>query len=191
MDSFYSVDELKKIGFKSVGNNVLISRKASFYGADSMIIGNNVRIDDFCVLSGKIEIGDFVHIAVYTGLFAGTEKITLDNFSALSSRCVVYSGTDDYSGEYMTNPMVPMEFRGVIDKEVYIGKHVIIGTGSTVLPGVKIAEGVSVGCMSLVNKDLEPWKMYFGIPCRYYKERNKNCDDLAHKLVESYLWKKE
>lgn len=186
MNSFYSIDEIKKIGFKSIGNNVLISKKASFYNTETMVIGNNVRIDDFCILSGMIEIRDYVHIAAYSGLFAGSEKITLDKFSTLSSRCVVYSKTDDYTGEYMSNPMVPSQFTGVIDKEVYIGKHVIIGTGSTVLPGVKISEGVSVGCMSLVNRDLKPWKMYFGIPCRYYKERKKNCLNQAQKLMGLY-----
>ena len=75
MNSFYSIDEIKKIGFKSIGNNVLISKKASFYNAETMVIGNNVRIDDFCILSGIIEIRDYVHIAAYSGLFAGSEKI--------------------------------------------------------------------------------------------------------------------
>ena len=29
MNSFYTIDELKKIGFKQIGESVLISRKAS------------------------------------------------------------------------------------------------------------------------------------------------------------------
>ncbi|EJN5866086.1 dTDP-4-amino-4,6-dideoxy-D-glucose acetyltransferase VioB, partial [Escherichia coli] len=43
--------QLKEMGFKSVGENVKISDKASFYGCDNISIGNNVRIDDFCVFS--------------------------------------------------------------------------------------------------------------------------------------------
>ena len=42
--------QLEDIGFKSVGKNVLISDKASIYGAGNISIGNNVRIDDFVVL---------------------------------------------------------------------------------------------------------------------------------------------
>lgn len=44
-------EEIEQMGFASVGNNVFISTKASFYGTSKIHIGNNVRIDDFCVIS--------------------------------------------------------------------------------------------------------------------------------------------
>ena len=100
MTSFYTEEELKAIGFKSVGNNVLISRKTSLYGVSRISIANNVRIDDYCVLSagkGGIEIGNYVHLAVYVSL-QGDGKITLEEFSGISSRTAVYSSNDDYSG---------------------------------------------------------------------------------------------
>ncbi len=53
MDSFYSRDELKKIGLKKYGENVFLSKKASIYNPEKIEIGNNVRIDDFCILSRK------------------------------------------------------------------------------------------------------------------------------------------
>lgn len=34
MDSFYTPEEVKKLGFRKVGSNVLISRKASIYGTE-------------------------------------------------------------------------------------------------------------------------------------------------------------
>ena len=49
MDSFYSQEELKNIGFQTFGRNVLISRKASVYGAEQISLGNNVRVDDICI----------------------------------------------------------------------------------------------------------------------------------------------
>ena len=52
--SFYSEEELQQMGFAHVGHDVMISRKASIYGASNIWIGNHVRVDDFCVLSGKI-----------------------------------------------------------------------------------------------------------------------------------------
>ena len=58
---------VETMGFASVGQNVQISDKASFYGASRITLGNNVRIDDFCVLSagiGGIAIGNYIHIAV-------------------------------------------------------------------------------------------------------------------------------
>lgn len=48
---FYSREQLEKIGFKSLGKNVLISDKSSIYSPENISIGNNVRIDDFCILS--------------------------------------------------------------------------------------------------------------------------------------------
>ena len=84
-DSFYNQEELTALGFKAVGKNVLISRKTSIYGAQHISIGDNVRIDDFSLLSGQITIGSYVHIAAYVGLFGGG-GIVLDDFVGLSAR---------------------------------------------------------------------------------------------------------
>ena len=69
MSSFYTVEELSSLGLKSYGHNVLISRKCSIYGAVNITIGDNVRIDDFCILSGNITIGSNVHISAYVSLW--------------------------------------------------------------------------------------------------------------------------
>ncbi len=63
MNSFYSRKELLSLGFKKIGKDVLISRKASFYNIEKIEIGNNVRVDDFSILSGKIKIGSYVNIS--------------------------------------------------------------------------------------------------------------------------------
>ena len=84
--SFLSREKLMEIGFKSIGENVLLSRKASIYGPENIEIGNNVRIDDFCILSGKIKLGSYIHIAAYSALFGGEEGITMEDFTGLSSK---------------------------------------------------------------------------------------------------------
>lgn len=69
--AFHSEESLRKMGFKSLGKNVLVSDKASLYGTDKILIGDNTRIDDFCILSagqGGIAIGKNVHIACYCSL---------------------------------------------------------------------------------------------------------------------------
>ena len=183
--SYYSIEELKEIGFANIGHNVMISRKASIYGADKISIGNNVRIDDFCLLSGRIQLGDYIHIAVYSALFGGSEGIEMKNFTTVSSRCALYAVSDDYSGEAMTYPMAPDCFLRRINKKIILNKHVLIGTGSTVLPGVEIGEGTAVGAMSLVNKSLGEWGIYAGIPCSRLKERSKYLLELEQKFYES------
>ena len=185
--SFYSIEELETLGLARVGRNVKISRKASIFNPDKIYIGNDVRIDDFCVLSageGGIYIGDYIHIAVFC-LLNGAGKITLNDFSGLSSRVSIYSSNDDYSGEHMTNPMVPSNYTGVTHADVVLGKHSICGSGTVVLPGVIIEECVAIGALSLVNKSCEKFGIYMGVPIRRIGERKRNLIELEKELRET------
>lgn len=184
-NSFYEVDELNKIGFKTIGADVHISRYARFYDAHQISIGNHVRIDDFCILSGNIVIGNYVHVAAYSAIFAGNAGVVLEDFSNISSRCAIYAKSDDYSGNHMTNPMVDSRFLGVIEEKVTISKHCIIGSGCTILPGCLIGEGVAIGAMSLVNKNLDSWRIYAGIPCMPIRERSNNILELEKQFISS------
>lgn len=174
MDSFMTPEEMNTVGFSSIGNNVLISKKVSIYGASKISIGSNVRIDDFCILSGKITIGNCVHISAYTGMFAGDAGIVVEDYATISSRNCIYAINDDYSGLFMTNPMVDEKYRNVTQKKVTIGKYSIIGSGCTCLPGVTIGEGAAIGAMSLIKRDIDAWSMNVGIPCHKYDNREKN-----------------
>lgn len=182
MEQYYSPEELKTLGLKEYGEDVRISRKCSIYGAGNISLGSHVRIDDFCLLSGKISLGSYVHIAAGAMLFGGEAGIRFGDYSTISSRGAVYALSDDYSGEHMTNPTVPEKYTAVAEAPVEIGAHCIIGTGCTVLPGVSLGEGCSVGAMSLINKSLPPWGIYAGIPARRLKERSRKLLDLCREL---------
>lgn len=171
MNSFYSQDELIKINFNKVGRNVLISKKCSIYSPQDIEIGDNVRIDDYCILSGRIKIGNNIHISAYSALY-GANGIILEDFVTVSGRNMIYSATDDYSGEYMTNPMNE-GYRNVIGGPVILCKHTIVGAGCILLPNITLKEGTSVGAMSLVNKSTEEWGVYVGIPAKRIKDRSK------------------
>ena len=182
MEQYYSPEELKTLGLKEYGEDVRISRKCSIYGAGNISLGSHVRIDDFCLLSGKISLGSYVHIAAGAMLFGGEAGIRFGDYSTISSRGAVYALSDDYSGEHMTNHTVPEKYTAVVEAPVEIGAHCIIGTGCTVLPGVSLGEGCSVGAMSLINKSLPPWGIYAGIPARRLKERSRKLLDLCREL---------
>jgi dTDP-4-amino-4,6-dideoxy-D-glucose acyltransferase len=178
---------INNIGFATVGENVSISDRASFYDCARISLRSNVRIDDFCVLSagaGGIVIGNYVHIAVYSSLI-GAGKILLSDFCNISSRVSIYSSSDDFSGEWMTNPTVPTEFTGVTDADVFIGRHVIIGAGSVVLPGVIIEEGVAVGALSLVKKRCEAFGIYSGSPLKRIAERKRTLLELEERFLST------
>lgn len=181
-NSFLSKEEIYLLGFESVGENVLISRKASFYGAENIVIGNHVRIDDFSILSGKIELYSYIHISAYTALYGGEAGIIVNDFSGISARTIIYAMTDDFSGEYMVGSMIDKEYRNIIAGTVYLNKYVQIGAGCVILPDLFIDEGAVVGAMSLVNKSLDSWNMYAGIPCRYIKNRKRNILEIKEKF---------
>lgn len=185
--SIYTNEELQSLGFKSIGNNVRISTKASFYGVDKIELGNNIRIDDFCVLSageGGISLGNYIHIAVYSSLI-GAGRIILKDFCNISSRVSIYSSNDDYSGEYMTNPMVPDELTNVSNQDVAIDKHVIIGSGSIILPGVNLEIGTVVGALSLVKYSSNAFTVLAGVPAKKIGLRSDNLLKMEKKFNEN------
>lgn len=182
MNSFYTPYELKELGLASFGENVLISSKASIYGAEKISIGNNVRIDDFCILSGKITIGNYVHIAAYSALYGDLEGVVVENYANISSKVTIYAVNDDYSGEGMTNPMIPDKYKKIQRKEVVIGRHVIIGSGCVVLPGSILGEGSSFGAMTLINRSSQPWSINVGIPFKKIRERSRALLELEEKF---------
>jgi galactoside O-acetyltransferase len=183
---YYSKSDLSKIGFSSFGDNVFISKKVSIYGAKYMKIGSNVRIDDFCLLVGKISIGNFVHIGAFTGLHASLGSITIKDFSTLSSKVAVYAASDDYSGSSMTNSVIPVKYKKIEYGDIQIGKHVIVGTGCTILHRAILQDGVAIGAMSLVNQFLPSWQIYGGIPCQKIKTRLTLPKELEISFLREY-----
>lgn len=177
-------EHLLGTGFLSLGKNILVSDRATFYGISRISIGDNVRIDDFCVISAGsdgIAIGNHVHIACFCSLI-GAARITLSDFSGLSSRVSIYSSSDDYSGNALTNPTVPAQYTNVQHGNVLLGRHVIIGSGSVILPGCTLDDGAAVGALSLVNKDLAAFGIYSGHPARRIGERSHRLQDLEADL---------
>lgn len=172
MSSFYTLEEVQQLGFKSIGEQVLISKKACFYGIQHIRIGNHVRIDDFCILSGHVTLGSYIHIGAYCALY-GSMGIVMEDYTGLSPRCTVFSASDDFSGDYLISPMVAQEKTNVTGGLVHINRFSQIGAGCIILPCVEVGEGVAVGAMSLVKFDLEAWGIYTGTPVKRIKNRKK------------------
>jgi len=187
--SFYSEKELKQFKFQSIGKNVLIKKNVGMFFIENISIGSNVRIDDNVIIvaskkESTVKIGNYVHIASNCYL-AGSAGIEMSDFSGLATGVQIFSASDDYSGKKLTNPTVGKPYIGGKFGKVTLGKHVIIGAGSIVLPDVNIKQGSSVGALSLVNKDLEDWGVYFGIPVKKIKDRKKDILKLEKKFLKN------
>ena len=69
--------------------------------------------------------------------------------------------------------------------DVKVGRHVIIGAGSIVLPGVTLEDGVAVGALSLVKKDCQSFGIYVGVPAKLIGNRKRNLLEFEKKLANS------
>ena len=171
--SFYSEEELSFIGFKSIGKDVKISRYARIYSPQNISIGNNVRIDDFCILSGHITFGNNIHISAYVALY-GAEGIEFEDYTGVSARSTIYSAMDDFSGDYLVGSIHPKELTHVSGGKVTIKSYTQIGANVLVFPNLTIGEGCVVGACSMVRKDLDSWGIYYGFPAKRMKDRKQN-----------------
>ena len=181
----YLSDEcLKTMGFKYLGENVKISDKAAIYNCDQIEIGDNSRIDDFCIISGTVKIGKYCHITPMCLLAGGTPGIILQDFVTLAYGVKVFSQSDDYSGQTMTNSLIPTKYKNEFKAAIILEKFSIVGANSTIMPGVIVAEGCSVGAMSLILKSTISWGVYMGIPAKRVRERSKE----MLKLTKEFLY---
>lgn len=161
-----------QLDLAQVGQDVIIWPGAKIIHPKVITIGDSVIIDDFVFIMGgkSTQIGSFIHIASFTSITGGGELV-MEDFTALSSGVRVFTGNEDYLGGCLTNSSVPDPYRLPIRSFVHIKKHAIIGANTVILPGVIIGEGVAIGANSLVTKDCDPWKIYFGSPAKAIKTR--------------------
>jgi len=186
---YYAQDELLDFGIITYGKNVRVSKDVRIYGTGKIIIGDNVRIDAFCILatgdSGNINMGSHIHIASGVALYGGG-NISIGDFCTISSKCTLFSASDDYSGEYLIGPQISEKFLKVDKKPIILQAYSAIGAHSLVFPGTILREGAVLGSMSLANKELQEWKIYAGIPAKFIKNRKRNLIEKAYDFKIGY-----
>lgn len=173
------------MGFKSVGENVKIAKSCTIIGIENISIGNNVQIDEQVFIAanrGGLEIGSHVHIGATCHL-NGNGGVVISDFCGLSQGVKIYSVTNDYSGESLTNPTISEKYKKVKVAAVRLERHVLIGAGSVVFPGVSIGIGSAIGALSLVSVSLGEWGIYFGSPAKKIKVRSKKILELEERLM--------
>jgi dTDP-4-amino-4,6-dideoxy-D-glucose acyltransferase len=172
--------------FATRGEHVTIDPTARIIGAERISVGSHVRIDAHTVISagsGGIAIGDHVHIAAHA-FIAGAGRIEIHDFAGISGGARLYSSNDDYSGEYLTGPTIPGDLTNVHSAAVTVGRHVVVGAGAVILPGVTLGEGSAVGALSLVRDDVAPLTVVGGVPARPIGSRSRRMFELEAELRE-------
>ena len=182
---YYNESELASIGFRKLGKNIKIARDAIIIGFENIEIGSNIQIDSnvtLAVTKGFLTLGNYIHIGGGSHLSC-SGGLNILNFATISQGVRIYSATDDYSGEAMTNPTLPTNCVNVFRAEVNIEEHVIIGSGSVVLPGLTLGKGTAIGALSLVKESTEEFSIYAGSPAKKIGDRSKKILQIAKGLV--------
>jgi len=168
-------EALERLGFASLGENVLIHPTCVLVGCERMRIGSHVRIDPFCVItmSAELVIGDRVHISAHASLL-GAGGVVIGDFACVSHGTRVLSSSGDFSGGFICGPMVPPPRRHVVTAPIEVSRHAVLGANSVVLPAGGLGEGATVGALSLVKTPLEPWTVNAGVPTRVIGRRDRD-----------------
>ena len=161
-NTFLNRRELLNMGFKSVGKNCVISRKIATGGLDCRI-GDNIRIDDDVLLKGKIVMESNIHISRGCTLSGGNKGIIIKEFTAVSNYVQFFTKSDDYFQPYLPaatlSKKLSNKYSKVINKKISVGRCVLVGSMSVLLPGAEVGDFSSIGAYcTLINK----------IPSGYY-----------------------
>jgi galactoside O-acetyltransferase len=166
----FDLGRLQKCGVDvRIGANVVISYP------ELVSIADHVAIDDCTYITTSLDIGSYVHIGPHCSIIGGrTGRCVMEDFSGLAAGCRLVCVSGDFFGSGLLHPLVPPAYRGELKgAPINLKKFAILGTGGVVHPGVTFGEGAAVGSSSLVLENLDPWSVYFGVPARYYRRREK------------------
>jgi galactoside O-acetyltransferase len=187
---YYSNKNLIDLGCKKIGENSKISNKTSIY-SDNFTIGNNVRIDDFVTIKGKVNIKNNVHIAKGCTLSGGNKGIFIDEFSAISNFVQFFTISDDYIAPYITsaifNKKLIKNYSKIYNKSIHVGKNVLIGSMSVILPGTIIGDYSSIGAFSILYKNIEKGFYYSNHNKIIIKKRNISVMKIKMQKIKKYL----
>jgi acetyltransferase-like isoleucine patch superfamily enzyme len=176
----------------SCGRNVVFGQNVTLRHPHKIHIGDNVVIDDNCLLdakgdaesgirigsgvfigrntilsckNGRIEIADGANIGFNCELFSAS-RVRIGAGALVAAYCYVIGGGHDFS-----DPLRPVLDQTRVSAGVTIGDGTWLGAGAKILDGVTIGDGAVVGAAAVVREDVPPRAVAVGIPARVVSTR--------------------
>ncbi len=111
----------------------------------------------------RLIVGDDTFLGHQVLLVGGESTIHIGQHVDIGPRVCIVTGTHavDMHHEHSAGVGYSLDVR--IEDGVWVGAH------STILPGVTIGRKAVIGAGSVVNKDIPPYVMAAGVPCRPIK----------------------
>lgn len=151
------------------GKHIKLSKGGSFNHAEQITMGSNIFIsNNFNISAYKLTFGNNIMVGPNLVIECTNHKMDTIGVS-------MFEIAKQKIREAVT-----------IENDVWMGANV------TILPGVKISEGCVIGAGSIVTKNLPPYSICVGTPCRPIKKRFSDSDMQKHlNLIQKSKYKFE
>jgi acetyltransferase-like isoleucine patch superfamily enzyme len=188
----YLRSKLYPLLLKKCGRNVTFGYNVTMRHPHKIEIGDNVVIDDNCLLdakgqdntgirigsgvfvgrnsilsckNGDIVIGDHANIGFNCEIFSAS-NVTVGPHSLVAAMCYLIGGGHDYD-----QVEVPILQQGRCSKGIALAENVWLGAGVKVLDGVSIGAHSIVGAGGVVTRDVPERTVSAGVPAKPVRTR--------------------
>ena len=176
------------------GRNVSFGVNVTLRHPQKIRIGDDVAVDDGCVLDAKgtanagIRIGSRVFLGRNSILACKDGDIVLEDGVNISYQCAVFSassvriGADTLLAAYcyvvggghdFDRTDVPVIRQGRPSKGIDVGRGAWLGTGAAILDGVSLGHDAVIGAHAVVTQDVPPFAVAAGAPARVLRDRRE------------------
>jgi acetyltransferase-like isoleucine patch superfamily enzyme len=174
------------------GRNVVFGQHVVIRHPHKVRIGDNVVIDDNCLIdakgesntgitigsgvfvgrnsilsckNGDIELADGANVGFNCEVFSAS-RVTIGRDTLLAAYCYVIGGDHDFS-----DPAAAVLAQGRRSSGVSIGAGAWLGAGAKILDGVTIADRAIVGAGAVVRESVPEGAIAVGVPARVVGQR--------------------
>lgn len=176
----------------SCGRNVIFGQNVVLRHPHKIHIGDNVMIDDNCLLDAKgttntgIRIGNGVFLGRNSILSCKNGNIALADGANIGFNCEVFSASDVSIGRdtlvaaycYViggdhdfSNPEIPVIEQQRRSAGVHVGDGAWLGAGAKILDGVTVGDRAVIGAGAVVRDAVPDGAIAVGIPARIVGQR--------------------
>jgi acetyltransferase-like isoleucine patch superfamily enzyme len=184
----------------SCGRNVVFGQNVVLRHPHKIRIGDNVVIDDNCLLDAKgesnrgIQIGSGVFIGRNTILSCKDGDIDLRDGVNIGFNCEVFSASRVeigartlvaaycyvIGGDHVVTDERPVMEQGRSSTGVRIGEAAWLGAGVKILDGASVGDGAIIGAGAVVRDAIPAGGIAVGVPARVLKMRDGRSSDRPH-----------
>jgi acetyltransferase-like isoleucine patch superfamily enzyme len=176
---------------KRCGRGVVFGLNTILRHPHKIEIGDNVVIDDNCLLDAKgtdntgIKIGDNAFVGRNSILSCKNGDIVLGDRVNIGFNCEIFSGsrvavgagtllaayTYLIGGDHVADLDADIVHSGSTSQGITVGENAWFGAGAKVLDGVQIGAHSIIGAGALVTKDVPEYSIAVGLPAKVVRDR--------------------